>query len=49
MDDHRTSELLLANIINSVNDAIVSLDEDLRILFLNGMAENIFGCKGATL
>jgi hypothetical protein len=36
MDDHRTIELLLANIVSSVNDAIVSLDEDLRIVFLNG-------------
>src|SRR4026209_2186074 len=49
MDDHRTIELCLANIVDSVNDAIVSLDEDLRIVFLNGVAENLFGCTGATL
>ncbi len=49
MDDHRTIELCLANIVNSVNDAIISLDEDLRIVFLNGVAENLFGCTGATL
>jgi len=49
MDDHRTIELCLANIVNSVNDAIVSLDENLRIVFLNRAAENLFECTGGTL
>jgi len=49
MDDQSTIELLLANIVDSVNEAIVSLDEDLRIVFLNGVAEKIFECTRANL
>lgn len=38
----------LAGIVNSLNDAIISVDEDFRIVFLNDCAQEIFGCPRAS-
>ena len=40
-------DLQLDTIINSLDDAIISVDEDLRIVFLNEAAGKIFGCTRA--
>jgi len=39
----RTSETRLANIVNNAGDAIISVDEDQRIVAYNRTAEQIFG------
>ena len=39
----RTSEARLANIVNNAGDAIISVDEDQRIVAYNRTAEQIFG------
>lgn len=40
----RASEAQLAEIVNTATDAIVALDEVLRIVLCNSAAEEIFGC-----
>ena len=39
----RTSEMRLANIVNNAGDAIISVDEEQRIVAYNRTAEQIFG------
>jgi len=39
----RTSEMRLANIVNNAGDAIISVDDDQRIVAYNRTAEQIFG------
>lgn len=39
----RTSEMRLANIVNNAGDAIISVDEEQRIVAYNRAAEQIFG------
>lgn len=43
----RESEARLGNIVNSAMDAIITVDEDHRILLFNKAAEQIFRCSSA--
>ena len=40
-------DLRLEAIINSVDDAIISVDEEQRVVFLNETAARLFSCERA--
>ena len=46
-DALQQSQELLNGIINTAQDAVITLDEDQRIIIFNTAAERIFGCKAA--
>ncbi|HYL81706.1 MAG TPA: PAS domain S-box protein, partial [Candidatus Acidoferrum sp.] len=46
-EELRTSEERLAAIVGTAMDAIITLDEDRRVLLFNAAAEKIFGCPAS--